>query len=71
MIHLTPGTRIRYLDINGIQRELIYIRTPGMIMGLRDQPPCPQLEFYDERGYIMHTPLNAWSYVTNIEIEDI
>lgn len=65
MRQLKKGDIVRYIDNNGKKRELIYVGISGFVKAVKGEPECIQERFIDERGCVMHVPVNAWKFLTN------
>ena len=62
---LKPNDIIIYKDNNGLERKLKFIKNTGLVKSIKGQGEALQQQFEDERGNILHVPVNAWDFLEN------
>lgn len=62
---LKAGDIVNYIDTKGALRKVKFIKNKHLVKSLRHKEPCLQQQFEDERGCIMHIPVNVWALLPN------
>ena len=60
---LKPGQIVTYIDNHGAFRYITFVRNVGLVKAIYGEPEALQQQFMDERGNIVHLPINAWKYL--------
>lgn len=63
LFNLKPGDVITYKDNNGLDRKVTFVKNVGLVKAIRGEGEALQQQFEDEKGNIVHIPVNAWKFL--------